>query len=136
MSTLLKTSPFGIFSTTDWLTDDFYTNNLLKSDVTFLSSKVVSKVEDGKLEIAISVLGHDPKNVNVDLTEDRIFIKAEADKENKSVTASLIGTLDEVLKLGKDFNGLSAKANINNGILHITVEKKEEAKPKKLSIKF
>lgn len=136
MSILLKNDPFSLLSTPSWLFDDPYFNENHKQNVTFLSNRVVSKVEDGKLEVAVSVLGHDPKKVNVELTEDRIFIKAEADKENKSVTSSLIGNIDEVLKLGKDFNGLSAKATINNGILHITVDKKEDAKPKKLSIKF
>lgn len=125
MSILLKNDPFSLF-----------VDSVINNDVNYLSHRVVSKVQDGKLEIAVSVLGHDPKKVNVELTEDRIFIKSETDKDNKSVTASLIGDIDEILKLSKDYNGLSAKATIENGILHIVVDKKDEAKPKKLSIKF
>lgn len=136
MSTLLKNDPFTILSAPNWFFDDFYLNDNLKSNVTFLSNRVVSKVEDGKLEIALSICGHDPKKVNVELTEDRIFIKSDTDKDNKSITAALIHNIDEVLKLGKDYNGLTAKAKIENGILHILVDKKEEAKPKKLTIKF
>lgn len=125
MSILLKNDPFSLF-----------VDSVINNEINYLSNRVVSKVQDGKLEIAVSVIGHDPKKVNVELTEDRIFIKSETDKENKSVTASLIGDIDEILKLSKDYNGLSAKATINNGILHIVVDKKDEAKPKKLSIKF
>lgn len=125
MSILLKNDPFSIF-----------VDSVINNDVHYLSNRIVSKVQDGKLEIAVSILGHDPKKVNVELTEDRIFIKSEADKENKSVTSSLISDVDEILKLAKDYNGLSAKATIDNGILHIVVDKKDEAKPKKLSIKF
>lgn len=124
MSILLKNDPFSIFL------------DSINTEVNYLSNRVVSKVKDGKLEIAVSVIGHDPKKVNVELTEDRIFIKSEADKENKSVTASFIGDVDEILKLARDYNGLSAKATIENGILLIVVDKKDEAKPKKLTIKF
>lgn len=124
----------------DWLFDEhFSVNNSHLNKVEnyrFLSNRIVSTIENDKLEVAISVVGHDPKNVNVELTEDRIFVKAKLDKEDKSVTAHLISDFDEVLKLSKDFNGLSAKATIKDGILHITVDKKEESKPKKISIKF
>jgi HSP20 family molecular chaperone IbpA len=102
----------------------------------WLSSNTVYKIEDNKLQIALSVVGHDPKKVEVELTEDRIFIKADTDKESKSVSKHLISDLNETLRLGKDFDGLSAKASIENGILHIVVDKKEEAKPKKISVKF
>jgi HSP20 family molecular chaperone IbpA len=102
----------------------------------WLSSNAVYKIEDNKLKIALSVLGHDPKKVDVELTEDRIFIKAESDKESKSVSKYLVDDLDETLRLGKDFNGLTANASIENGILYIEVDKKEEAKPKKISVKF
>jgi HSP20 family molecular chaperone IbpA len=35
-----------------------------------------------------------------------------------------------------EFDGLTAKAEIKNGLLHIVVDKKEDQKPKKLEIKF
>jgi HSP20 family molecular chaperone IbpA len=101
-----------------------------------LSSNVLYKSEKDKLEIAVSVLGHDPKNVEVELTTDKIFVKAEKDKEDKSLKNSFVRNINESLKLHSDFDGLTAKAKIDNGILHINVEKKEESKPKKLSIKF
>lgn len=121
-----------LIPTIDWLFDEHFHSSTSNR----LSSRIVSKVEDGKLEIAVSVLGHDPKNVSVELTEDRIFIKSEPNKDDKSVSSVLVQNIDDVLKLSKDYNGLSAKATIKDGILSITVDKKEEAKPKKLSIKF
>lgn len=135
MNRLLKNDPFYLLSTPNWLFDDLNKDSSIQT-VTFLSNKVVSKVEDGKLEIAVVVTGHDPKKVNVELTEDKIFIKAEKDKDDESLSASIISNINEVLRLSKDYNGLSAKATITNGILNIVVDKKDEAKPKKLSIKF
>ena len=37
---------------------------------------------------------------------------------------------------GKNFDGRKAKAEIKNGILSITIERKEESKPKKLTLKL
>ena len=94
------------------------------------------KSDKDKLEIAVCVLGHDPKNVEVELTTDKIFVKAESNKEDKSVKNSFTYDIKETLKLHSDYDGLTAKAKIDNGVLHITIDKKEESKPKKLSIKF
>lgn len=134
MKTLWKNDPFYLLSNSDWLFEEPIP--FPKKNITFLSGQVVSKVENNKLEIAVNVTGHDPKNVNVELTEDKIYIKAETNKEDKSITSALVSDLNESLKLGKDFDGLTTKATIKDGILHLIVDKKEQAKPKKLEIKF
>lgn len=108
-------------------------NNSIVADY---NSQTIAKVEGDELQIAVPVLGHDPKKVTVDLTEDKIFVKAVKDTESKSLESSLVRNIDDSFKLGRDYNGLSAKAKIENGILKIAVQKKEESKPKKLSITF
>jgi HSP20 family molecular chaperone IbpA len=102
----------------------------------YSQTSYASRVENDTLEVVISVIGHDPKNVNVELTEDKITVKAKKNTDDKTLASTLIKDIDDTFRLGKDFNGLSAKAKIENGILKITVEKKEESKPKKLSISF
>lgn len=134
MSKLFKNDPFYLLSNADWLFDEPFVTP--KKDVSFLARHIVSKVENDKLEIAVNVTGHDPKKVNVELTEDRIYIKAESDKENKSISTTFVSDINETLKLGKDFDGLSTKATIKDGVLHLVVDKKEQSKPKKLEIKF
>jgi HSP20 family molecular chaperone IbpA len=99
-----------------------------------LSSNIVAKQEGEQLNVSVLVAGHDPKAVKVDLTESTIHIKTEGKVEGLQSTFAT--ELDETLRLGKEFNGLTAKAKIENGVLNITVDKKEEAKPKKLSITF
>lgn len=110
--------------------------NTETSDTKVIGSQTVAKVEDDELHIAVSVVGHDPKKVTVDLTEDKIFVKAVKDTETKSLESAFVRDIDDSFKLGRDYNGLTAKAKIDNGILKITVQKKEESKPKKLSITF
>jgi HSP20 family molecular chaperone IbpA len=108
----------------------------LPLDTVSTTNTYAARVENDVLEVAISVIGHDPKNVNVELTEDRIFVKAHRNEADKEIGNTLVKDIDDTFRVGKDFNGLSAKAKIDNGILRITVEKKEASKPKRLSISF
>ena len=103
---------------------------------TFVPSKFAVEVKDDKAFIALSVLGHDPKNVEINCYEDKIEVVAKKEnKEEKTAVDQLIGNIDETITLGKDLDGRNAKAEIKNGILSIVVERKEESKPKKLTLK-
>jgi HSP20 family protein len=107
-----------------------------KKYTSYAPTKAAVDLQDDKLDLALSVIGHDPKNVEVNLTESQINIKATKDRENKSAANQFVFDIDETLNLSKEFDGLTAKAEIKNGILTISVEKREAQKPKKLSIKF
>jgi HSP20 family protein len=107
-----------------------------KKYTSYAPTKAAVDLQDDKLDLALSVIGHEPKNVEVNLTESQINIKATKDKENKNVANQFVFDIDETLNLSKEFDGLTAKAEIKNGILTISVEKREAQKPKKLSIKF
>ena len=103
---------------------------------TYVPSKFAVEVKDDKAYIALSVIGHDPKGIEINCYEDKIEIKAK--KEKKEVETpfdQLTGNIDERITLGKDLDGRSAKAEIKNGILTLIVERKEESKPKKVQIK-
>jgi HSP20 family molecular chaperone IbpA len=123
----------------DKLLNDFIKEPFMdvpKKQTSYVPSKAVVDLVDDKLEVALSVIGHDPKNVEVSLTETQINIKAIRDKENKNVSNRFTFDIDETLNLSKEFDGLYAKAEIKHGVLTISIEKKETQKPKKLSIKF
>ena len=103
---------------------------------TFVPSKFAVEIKDDKAFIALSVLGHDPKNIEVNCYEDKIEVTAKKEtKDEKTAIDQLIGNIKEVITLGKDLDGRNAKAEIKNGILSIIVERKEESKPKKLTLK-
>jgi len=107
-----------------------------KKYTSYVPTKAAVDLKEDRLELALSVIGHDPKNVEVNLTEDQINIKATKDRENVAVANQFVSDIDETLNLSKEYDGLSAKAEIKNGVITIIVEKKEAQKPKKLSIKF
>ena len=91
----------------------------------------ITTLEDGKQELIVSVVGHNPKNVDVDVTEGIITIKAIAEKVN-----AVVGDVNLQFKVGKDFDGTTSDASIENGVLRIVMDKKEERKSKKVKIRF
>ena len=119
----------------DKLFESFFNEPKAKT-TNYVPSKFAVDIKDDTATMALSVLGHDPKNIEINCYEDKIEIKAK--KEKKEVETpfdQLIGNIDERITLGKDLDGRSAKAEIKNGILTLIVERKEESKPKKVQIK-
>ena len=94
------------------------------------SDYTTKELQDGKIELSVNVLGHDPKKINLEATEDRITIKSTKPED----VSSLIKDIDFSFKLGKDYDGTKSEAKFNNGVLSITIDKKDERKAKKLSI--
>jgi HSP20 family molecular chaperone IbpA len=119
-----------VFDTLFEIDSPIWKNN----STTFVPSKFAVDIVDDKAYIALAVLGHDPKNIEINCYEDKIEIKAKKG-EDKTAFNQLVGNINETITLGKDLDGRNAKAEIKNGILSITVERKEESKPKKLTLK-
>lgn len=100
------------------------------SEQNVFSDYTTKELEDGKVELVVSVLGHDPKGINLEVTEDRITIKSTKPED----ASALIKNIDFSFKLGKDYDGTKSEAKFNNGVLSIIIDKKDERKAKKLSI--
>jgi HSP20 family molecular chaperone IbpA len=89
-------------------------------------------LEDGKYQLTLNVLGHNPKNIKLEVTETQMLIKSK--KEETS--SSLVTDIDLTFTLGKDYDGTKSEAKFDNGLLIITTDKYDEAKPKKVQIKI
>lgn len=94
------------------------------------SDYTTKELEDGKIELSVNVLGHDPKQINLEATDDRIIIKSTKPEG----ASNLIKNIDFSFKLGKDYDGRKSEAKFSNGLLSVIISKKDEAKTKKLSI--
>jgi HSP20 family molecular chaperone IbpA len=92
----------------------------------------VKTLEDGKFELTLNVLGHDPKNIKLEATEDKISIKST--KEEGS--SSLIKDINTSFSLGKDYDGTKTEAKFQNGLLIITIDKRNERKAKSVKISY
>jgi HSP20 family molecular chaperone IbpA len=91
----------------------------------------VKQLEDGKQQLTLSVLGHDVKNIKLDVTEDKVVIKAK--KEEGS--SALVEDIDATFSVGKDYDGTKTEAKFSNGLLILTIDKKDERKSKSIQIK-
>jgi HSP20 family molecular chaperone IbpA len=108
----------------DW--DNLYSHVKQNS----ISNYTTKELEDGKIQVDVNVLGHNPKNILLEVTDDKITIKS-VKPEGES---DLIKDIDFSFRLGKDYDGTKSEASFNNGLLSIIIEKKDERKAKKLSI--
>ena len=118
------------------LFDEFFPTEQPRTRTTYVQNKFAVDIKDEAATLALSVLGHDPKDIEINCFEDKIEIKAKKigeDKENPF--NQLVSDIEERIQVGKNFDGRKAKAEIKNGILLITIERKEESKPKKLTPK-
>jgi HSP20 family molecular chaperone IbpA len=91
----------------------------------------LNTTEDDRKELMVNVAGHNPKDIDVNVTENEIHIQSKAEKVN-----SVIGDVNLKFTVGKNYDGTTAQASIENGVLTILLDKKDEKKGKKLNIKF
>jgi len=117
--------------TIDNLFDDVFDKGFKPLQINHQQGNYSITTEDGKQKLLINVVGHNPKDVELDVTEDLITIKAETENVN-----AVVGNVNLRFKVGKDYDGTSAEASIENGLLTILLDKKEERKSKKVKIKF
>lgn len=107
----------------------YYTSTTYKKSFSNYESKIL---EDGKQELTLSVLGHNPKDIKLEVTDDLITIKSEK-PENSS---SLVNNIDVSFTLGKDYDGTKTEAKFSNGLLILTIDKKNERKAKSIKISY
>jgi HSP20 family molecular chaperone IbpA len=120
------------------LFEDFYedTTPTWKTSTSYSPSKFAVEVKDDTAVMALSVIGHNPKDIEINCFVDKIEVKAKKETDSNSPFDQLAANINETITLGKDLDGTKSTAEIKNGILLISVDKKDESKPKKLPIKI
>ncbi len=95
---------------------------------------------DGDIVVRAELPGIDPKNVNIQVADDTLTIKAEAKAEqeekgrNYYMRELRYGSFVRALTLPSSAQGELAKASYKNGILEIRIPKSERAKPKTVKV--
>lgn len=119
----------------DNLFENLFTNDLSNFKTTTYKTSTIDyhtkQLEDGKQELTLSVLGHNPKDIKLEVTEDKVTIKAKKDES----ASELVKDIDATFSVGKDYDGTKTEAKFINGLLILTIDKKEERKAKSISIK-
>lgn len=96
------------------------------------SNYFIDRLEDGKIKLIVNVVGHSPKNVELEVNEGELTIKAEKGKASNP----FVKDVNLTFTIGREHDGTTADASIDNGILTLILDKKEEMKSKKIKIKF
>ena len=92
----------------------------------------VDVLEDGKQKVTINTIGHNPKDITVDVTEEEITIKAKKGED----TSRFVKDIDLTLSVGKDYDGTKTDAKFENGLLTLLIDKKVNKKSKSLKITY
>jgi HSP20 family protein len=125
------------YTTLDEVFQSFFNDAIFPAPaptVKYQNSRLSIDVTEEEAVIALSVLGHSKEDITIELEEDAIFVKS-VEKELLKVEKELIHTINDRIAVGDTFDGEKTSAKILNGILYLTIPKKEEAKPKKVTIK-
>ena len=107
-----------------------------KSTTTLKDTAVgYTKQNDDSFELAFDVVGHPKENISIDVDGNLLKIKAESLYSEGSIQNNLVSTLDHSIRISSNYDITQTSAEVENGILLITIPKKEEAKQKKISVK-
>ena len=89
-------------------------------------------LEDGKQQVTINTIGHNPKDITVDVTEEEITIKSKKGEQ----TSRFVKDIDLVLTVGTDYDGTKTTAKFDNGLLTLLIDTKINKKAKSLKIQY
>lgn len=123
---------YNTLTTFDRLFNELTRENKVYTYTTTTDSFEVEVLEDGKQKVTINTLGHNPKDIIVDVTEDKVTIKAK--KEDK--TSRFVKDIDLTLTVGTDYDGTKSEAKFENGLLTLLIDKKNERKSRTLKISY
>jgi HSP20 family molecular chaperone IbpA len=96
------------------------------------SSFEAETLEDGKQKVTVNTIGHNPKDITVDVTDEEITIKS---KKGES-TSRFVEDIDLTLTVGTDYDGTKTTAKFDNGLLTLLIDKKINKKAKTLKISY
>ena len=89
-------------------------------------------LEDGKQKVTVNTIGHNPKEITVDVTDEQIVIKSKKGED----TSRFVKDIDLTLTVGTDYDGTKTTAKFDNGLLTLLIDKKVNKKAKSLKISY
>ena len=123
---------YNTLTTFDRLFNELTRENKAYTYTATSNSFEVEVLENGKQQVTINTVGHNPKDIVVDVTEEQVTIKAK--KEDK--TSRFVKDIDLTLTVGTDYDGTKSEAKFENGLLTLLIDKKNERKSRTLKISY
>ena len=117
------------------LFESFFDSDYNFKESSYTNKSFFSKIEENSFDIVCSVIGHSKDSVEIEAIDgNKLKITTKTEKTD-SLKDSLVSVLDSTLLIPQKYDVANANATIENGILHISVPVKAEAKSKKVTIK-
>ena len=113
--------------------DNFFKDIYTTKPTNRLNSQFeATTLEDGKQKVTVNTIGHNPKDITVDVTDETITIKSTKEED----TSRFVKDIDLVLTVGSDYDGTKTTAKFDNGLLTLLIDKKVNKKAKSLKISY
>ena len=123
-----------IYTINNNLFDEFFTDSFFRTPTKTKSYSAFDAevLENGKQKVTINTIGHNPKDITVDVTEEEVTIKSKKG-DNSS---RFVKDIDSTLTVGSDYDGTKSEAKFENGLLTLLIDKKVNKKAKTLKISY
>ena len=123
-----------IYTINNRLFDEFFNDSFFNAPTKTksYSSFDVEVLEDGKQQVTVNTIGHNPKDIKVDVTEEEIKIKSKKGEGS----SRFVKDIDLTLTVGTDYDGTKTTAKFDNGLLTLQIDKKINKKAKSLKISY
>jgi len=121
------------YTINDNFVDNFFNDIYTTKTTNRLNSSFEAEtLEDGKQKVTVNTIGHNPKDISVDVTEEEIKIKSKKGED----TSRFVKDIDLTLTVGTDYDGTKTTASFDNGLLTLLIDKKINKKAKTLKISY
>ncbi len=121
------------YTINDNFVDNFFNDIYTTKTTNRLNSSFEAEtLEDGKQKVTVNTIGHNPKDITVDVTEEEIKIKSKKGEN----TSRFVKDIDLTLTVGTDYDGTKTTASFDNGLLTLLIDKKINKKAKTLKISY
>jgi HSP20 family protein len=122
--------------------DSFFTRFFDEEAIPAWAPRMDLRESKDKVRVQVDLPGLDKKDISVDLKEGVLSIRgsrvAEHEQQDTEHTWHRVerswGSFERQVRLGEGYDAEHVKAEYKDGVLTVTVPKKESAQPKKIDI--
>ena len=120
--------------------DDFFSPKGANQSESYFDFDIDARDENGSIVIRADLPGVTKDNLNVTLEKGVLTISAKRETHTETVDGNVYlqecvsGNFRRSLRVPSDINGEDIKATLKDGVLQLTLVRKEEAKPRKIEI--
>ncbi len=120
--------------------DDLWGGSRWPAESGRVSPPLDVKETEKEIQICAELPGIDSKDLEVELTDEEVTIRGEKRSERESNekgrywSERSYGAFERSIRLPSEVDGDKAKSEFNNGVLRITLPKREGAKPRSRKI--